>query len=92
MLEGAKKYFPGDVKLTNPDGGIFLWCTMPDGIDTGAIFEKAVENKVAFVPGRTCMADIDKVSNCFRLNYTTVSNEKIDEGMKILGRILQDYV
>lgn len=92
MLEGAKKYFPGDVKLTNPDGGIFLWCTMPEGIDTGAIFEKAVENKVAFVPGRTCMADIDKVSNCFRLNYTTVSNEKIDEGMKILGRILQDYV
>ena len=46
----------------------------------------------AFVPGRTCMADIDKVSNCFRLNYTTVSNEKIDEGMKILGDILKEYV
>lgn len=92
MLDGAKKYFPESVSLTNPDGGIFLWCTMPEGIDTGKIFEKAVEKGVAFVPGRTCMADIDKVSNCFRLNYTTVSNEKIDEGMKILGDILKEYV
>lgn len=92
MLNAAKKYFPDCVSLTNPDGGIFLWCTLPEGIDTGKIFEKAVEAKVAFVPGRTCMADIDKVSNCFRLNYTTVSNEKIDEGMNILGAILKEFV
>lgn len=92
MLEGAKKYFPSNVTLTNPEGGIFLWCTMPDGVDTGEIFKKSVEAGVAFVPGRTCMIDIDKVSNCFRLNYTTVSNEKIDEGMKILGGILKEYV
>lgn len=92
MLEGAKKYFPSNVTLTNPEGGIFLWCTMPDGVDTGEIFKKSVEAGVAFVPGRTCMIDIDKVSNCLRLNYTTVSNEKIDEGMKILGGILKEYV
>ncbi len=92
MIECAEKYFPECVKITHPDGGIFLWCTMPEGIDTGKIFEKCVEKKVAFVPGRTCMADIDEVSNCFRLNYTTVSNEKIEEGMKILGDVLKEYV
>lgn len=92
MIECAKKYFPDCIKVTNPDGGIFLWCEMPKGIDTGVIFEKCVEKKVAFVPGRTCMADIDAPSNCFRLNYTTVSNEKIKEGMKILGDVLKEYV
>lgn len=89
MIECIEKYFPKCVTHTNPDGGIFLWCTMPKGTDSKKIFEKAIEAKVAFVPGNTCMTDIDAPSNCFRLNFSTASNENIIKGIEILGRILK---
>lgn len=89
MIESIEKYFPKCVTHTNPDGGIFLWCTMPNGTDSKKIFEKAIEAKVAFVPGNTCMTDIDAPSNCFRLNFSTASNENIVKGIEILGSILK---
>lgn len=89
MIESIAKYFPKCVTHTNPDGGIFLWCTMPNGTDSKKIFEKAIEAKVAFVPGNTCMTDIDAPSNCFRLNFSTASNENIVKGIEILGSILK---
>ncbi len=90
MLESIEKYFPKCVTHTNPDGGIFLWCTMPQNADSKKIFEKAIDAKVAFVPGNTCMVDIDAPSNCFRLNYSTASNENIVKGIEILGGILKN--
>ena len=90
MLKTMDETFPEGVKYTRPDGGIFLWCTLPEGYDTGVIFEKALEKGVAFVPGRTCNIDIDAPSNCFRLNYSTASNEKIVEGIKILAEVLKE--
>lgn len=90
MLKTMDEYFPSQVKYTRPDGGIFLWCTLPEGIDSGVLFEKALEKKVAFVPGRTCNIDIDAPSNCFRLNYSTAPNEKIVEGIKILAEVIKD--
>lgn len=90
MLDSMEKYFPGCVSYTRPEGGIFLWCTMPKGTDSKEIFKKAVENKVAFVPGSTCMVDIDAPSNCFRLNYSTATDEAIEKGIEILGRILHE--
>lgn len=90
MLDSMEKYFPDCVSYTRPEGGIFLWCTMPKGTDSKEIFKKAVENKVAFVPGSTCMVDIDAPSNCFRLNYSTATDEAIEKGIEILGRILHE--
>ncbi len=90
MLDSMEKYFPDCVSYTRPEGGIFLWCTMPEGTDSKEIFKKAVENKVAFVPGSTCMVDIDAPSNCFRLNYSTATDEAIEKGIEILGRILHE--
>lgn len=89
MIDSIEKYFPECVKHTSPEGGIFLWCTMPEGVDSKEIFKKGIENKVAFVPGSTCMIDIDSPSNCFRLNYSTASNDEIVRGIEILGKILK---
>ena len=63
---------------------------MPQNADSKKIFEKAIDAKVAFVPGNTCMVDIDAPSNCFRLNYSTASNENIVKGIEILGGILKN--
>ena len=90
MISCMEKYFPDNVTFTRPDGGIFLWCTMPEGTDCQKIFKKAIDNKVAFVPGSTCMVDIEAPSNCFRLNYSTATDENIIKGIKILGDILKE--
>lgn len=90
MLEAMDKYFPEKAVYTRPDGGIFLWVTLPEGTDTGALLRKAIDRKVAFVPGNSFMVDAAKPSNCFRLNFTTATNEQIDKGIKILGELLAE--
>ena len=92
MLECMDKYFPDKVTYTRPEGGIFLWCTVPDGIDTQAIFKECIDEGVAFVPGSTCMVDIEAPSNCFRLNYSTMPDDKIEQGIKIIAKVLEKYV
>ena len=92
MLSAIEKYFPKSVKYTRPEGGIFLWCTLPEGIDAKPIFQKAVDRKVAFVPGSTCMVDLEAPCNSFRLNYSTASNEDIVKGIKILGDLLKEEI
>ena len=58
MLSCMDKYFPDNVKYTRPEGGIFLWCTLPEGVNTNELLLKCVEKKVAFVPGNSFMIDI----------------------------------
>ncbi len=90
MLSCMDEHFPKNVNYTRPDGGIFIWATLPEGVDTGALMQEAVARKVAFVPGNAFMTDIDAPSNCFRLNYSTMSDEKIEKGIKILGDLLKE--
>ncbi len=92
MLESMDKYFPEKVTYTRPEGGIFLWCTVPEGINTQDIFKDCLEKGVAFVPGSTCMVDIEAPSNCFRLNYSTMPDDKIVEGIRLIGEVLKKYV
>ncbi len=87
MLDAMEKYFPKDITYTRPGGGLFIWCDLKHGIDTLELSKKAVENKVVYVPGNTFMVDMDKPCSCLRLNYSTMSDEKIVEGIKRLGEI-----
>jgi 2-aminoadipate transaminase len=89
MLGEMDQHFPKSVKYTRPEGGIFIWCTMPEGFDATEVVKIAIEKKVAFVPGPTFMTDIEKKSNCFRLNFSTMPDEKIVEGIKILADVLK---
>ncbi len=89
MLDAMDKYFPEGVTYTRPGGGLFIWCDLCDDTDTILLAKKGIENKVAFVPGSTFMVDMEKPCSAFRLNYSTVSDEKIVEGIKRLGEILR---
>lgn len=88
MLDAMDKYFPAHCTYTRPEGGIFLFCYMPEGTDSKALLKKALEKKVAFVPGHTFMIDMSKPTNTFRLNYSLVPEDKIEFAIKSLAEIL----
>lgn len=87
MLNAMAKYFPTNVNYTKPEGGMFIWVTLPEGISSLDLFYQAMEEKVAFVPGDPFYTNKLNV-NTFRLNYTNTSPETIEEGIKRLGKIL----
>ena len=90
MVESMEKYFPGEgFHWTRPQGGLFLWVTMPERIDSVELLEKAVENKVAFVPGNAFYADPEEGKNTMRLNFSNMKEELIVEGIKRLGELLR---
>lgn len=91
MLDCMDKYFPSFVDYTRPEGGLFIWCTLPEGYDTIEVMKESVKHKVAFVPGYTFMVDMKSKSPCFRLNYSTMAEENIEKGIKILGEVLSAY-
>ncbi len=88
MLECLDKYVPVDkVTFTRPEGGLFIWGTVKNCDDASAIVKKAVEKKVAVVPGTAFNCDTEAKSPSFRLNYSTPSDEQIVEGVKRLGEV-----
>ena len=75
------------------EGGMFIWCTLPDGVDMPSFCTRAVqEYKVAIVPGTAFLCDEKGSSNCFRINFTTPSDAQLEEGMKRLDRIAGDIL
>ena len=86
------KYFPSCVTHTSPEGGIFLFCEMPEQYDSKEILEKAIEKGVAFVPGSTTMIDDRAKYSTFRMNYSTATKEQIEYGIKVLGDVLKEVV
>lgn len=86
MYDLAVKYMPEGSKIVKPEGGMFLWIELPVGMDATAMFQKAVENKVAYVPGTHFYAEGGH-HNTMRLNFTMVSSERIERGMGILGKL-----
>ncbi len=87
MLSAMDKYFPKDISYTRPGGGLFIWCDLGHNLDTLALSKSAIEKKVVYVPGNTFMVDMDKPCSALRLNYSTMSDEKIVEGIRRLGEV-----
>ena len=87
MLNAMDKYFPKHVQYTKPDGGMFIWATLPEEQSAMDLFQRAMKENVAFVPGNPFYVDKDSV-NTLRLNYTNSTDEMIDEGIKRLGNIM----
>jgi 2-aminoadipate transaminase len=69
-------------------GGLFFWCTLPDGVDMMDYCKKAVQKKVCVVPGNAFLTDETQPCSSFRINYTTPTDEKLVKGIRILGSIL----
>lgn len=87
MLSAMKEYFPSYVRYTEPEGGMFIWVTLPEGHSSLELFKKAMDKKVAFVPGDPFYTDKRNV-NTFRLNYTNSTPDVIREGIKRLAEVL----
>lgn len=89
MYAAAEKYFPQGTKLVKPEGGMFLWAELPEGINATALFEEAVGRKVAYVPGTHFYAQGGH-DNTLRLNYTMADEAEIEKGMQLLGELFTD--
>ncbi|MFH1912687.1 MAG: PLP-dependent aminotransferase family protein [Pseudomonadota bacterium] len=85
MVEMIRRYFPPEVSIIKPEGGMFLWATMPEGTSSMDLFDAAIRDKVAFVPGRPFYVD-GTGENTLRLNFSNSDAARIEEGIKRLGR------
>lgn len=92
MIKCLEENLPKEVKFSRPDGGLFLWCTLPDYVDASAFIKKLIEAKVAVVPGATFNCDTAAPSQCFRLNYSTPSDDQIITGIKIIGDVAKEVI
>ena len=88
MFKAMERYFPKGLKWTQPHGGMFLWVTLPEGVDTRVMFEDAIRNNVAYVVGSSFYSD-GGGKNTMRLNFTYPSNEEIEEGIKRLADVIK---
>jgi 2-aminoadipate transaminase len=91
MLEAMAQHFPKSVRWTQPKGGLFLWVTFPEHIDAADILEKAVKNKVAFVPGTAFFPD-GGGRNTGRFNFSNAQPEQIKIGIQRLGDVLKEVL
>jgi DNA-binding transcriptional MocR family regulator len=90
MLRALEAHMPEGVAWTRPAGGMFVWLTLPDGLDGAHILERAVaEARVAFVPGEAFFPD-RSVKNALRLSFSLNHPAEIEEGVRRLGRLLQE--
>jgi 2-aminoadipate transaminase len=89
MLAALEEHFPPEASWTHPEGGFFVWVTLPRHVDTGAVLAEAVENGVTFVPGDGFYAD-GRGTSSMRLAFCYAEPEAITEGIRRLGEVLED--
>ncbi|GAB3625581.1 2-aminoadipate aminotransferase [Pandoraea terrae] len=91
MLDALSRHMPAGASWNTPAGGMFIWLTLPEGIDTMALLEQAVAQNVAFVPGAPFYAGTP-VKHTLRLSFVTVPPEKIEIGVARLGKLIADVL
>ncbi len=88
MVSSLDKYMPENVKWTKPEGGMFLWLNLPESVNTDNQFKKALNHKVAFIPGSKFYSQGSEKYNGLRLNFSFPTAEQIDEGIKRIADTL----
>ncbi|ARQ58981.1 aminotransferase class1/class2 protein [Rhizobium sp. Kim5] len=92
MLAALEKYMPEGTSWTKPEGGMFIWITLPDGMDGAKLLAKSLETaKVAFVPGKAFFAD-GSGANTFRLSFSCANEQMIEDGIGRLGKLIADEI
>jgi 2-aminoadipate transaminase len=92
MLEALERHFPPQATWTRPRGGLFVWATLPDYIDTSDLLAKALRENVAFVPGAAAYVDGRQGTSSMRLNFSGSSEEEIREGIRRIGAVVSEQV
>ena len=93
MIAALEKYMPveEEIQWTRPNGGLYLWVTLPEAIDTEEMFPRALEEKVAYVIGRAFCVD-GGGKNAMRLSFSVNTEEEIEEGIKRLSRVVREEI
>ncbi len=91
MLDSLAEHLPREARWTHPQGGLFIWATLPEYIDTTDLLARALEEHVAFVPGRAAFMD-GRGGSSMRLNFSGVDEERIREGIRRLGEVVREQV
>jgi DNA-binding transcriptional MocR family regulator len=89
MLGALERHFPSEVRWTKPQGGLFLWITLPAGLDSTELLKEALDQeRVAFVPGASFFPRGGGARTC-RLNFSYARPDVIDEGIRRLGSVIK---
>ena len=91
MVQGLRQHLPR-AEFVTPEGGFFLWCVLPKGIDLMAFVRAAGEAKVAVVPGTTFLPDPSVPCTAVRLNFSAPGNQQIVTGIERLGKVLDAFL
>jgi 2-aminoadipate transaminase len=91
MLESLAEHLPAEATWTRPQGGLFVWATLPDYIDTTDLLARGLRDNVAFVPGRAAFLD-GRGGSSMRLNYSGVDENSIREGVRRIGKVVQEQI
>ncbi len=91
MLDSLAEHFPREAHWTHPRGGLFIWATMPDYIDTTDLLARALQEHVAFVPGRAAYVD-GRGGSSMRLNFSGVGADEIRDGVRRIGEVVREQV
>ncbi len=92
MVEALREHFPAQATWTEPEGGLFIWATLPEYIDTSDLLAKALREDVAFVPGQAAYVDESRGRSSMRLNFSGVGEEEIREGVRRIGKAIGEQV
>lgn len=92
MLNACEKYFDKRVTYTHPNGGLFIWCELPEGYDSFKLCQLITEKKVACVPGNAFSVDESAVCNGFRMNFSKPSLEQIETACARIGEAMQEFL
>ncbi len=91
MLDALAESFPAESTWTHPEGGLFLWATVPSELDTTDLLARALQENVAFVPGRAAFLD-GRGGSSMRLNFSGVGDDEIREGVRRIGEVVREQV
>jgi 2-aminoadipate transaminase len=92
MVLAIQKYFPANIQYTQPEGGMFLWITLPEELSSSKLLDIAMKRKVVFVPGTQFYTNRTTDVNTLRLNFSCANEETIDRGIKILGDAICELI
>ncbi|HEX8689805.1 MAG TPA: PLP-dependent aminotransferase family protein, partial [Solirubrobacterales bacterium] len=92
MVESLREHFPAQATWTEPEGGLFIWATLPEYIDTSDLLAKALREDVAFVPGQAAYAEEGRGRSSMRLNFSGVGSDEIREGIRRIGNAVAEQV
>ncbi len=90
MLAALDEFFPPEATWTHPEGGFFMWVTLPEYVDTGSMLSAALDAGVTYVPGDSFFPNASAGANCMRINFSYETPENIEEAIRRLAGVIED--